>query len=500
MKNAQIDSNPFLEVLPARLQSMDFFKKMRKLPPSINDQLPRDPTRRKAILNEVLHNWFHVNSLQFDVYERLVDVITEGYRLRGQEGSSRILKNTIEWHDHGSNPDYIPPRLSKRPVDGFSLIGVSGLGKSLLVETILEKCFVQTFKHKFTTQVVYLKMNCTSIGSTKSLCHSFFEEMDIILGTDYFNKYLNSRYNAEKLIAVMANVAARHHLGVLIIDEINHLVHVKGQSKDQILNFLKNLNASIGVPIVYIGTPEAFPILRGNFQQARRTQGIGAVIWDRYKEEDPEWERLLKSLWKNQVMKKPGELTNSLKQTYYNLSQGILDPLVKLHVSAQKRALQLGLESIDGELLKAVAKDDFGFTNPILNALRINDVEILSIYRDVSVSKVHISNHIEKLQTSRHEELQRLLSSEFTDEEVKTCMELILERFPKLKPKQLLEQTTQVLEHVSAHKLPRNKIKKSATGLLVRIGEGNEKNDSNIHNRLKQAGVIKPLGELILNK
>jgi hypothetical protein len=491
------DENPFLRVLPKRLDAFDFFKKVREIPDFMQKKLPRDLTSRKIVLNQILHDWFHVTSVQFEVYERLIDVISEGYRVRDNAVFQKAIRNTIVWNEKNTKENYRPPNIFNKPVEGFSLIGVSGLGKSYLIEKILEKCFVQTFEHEFTTQIVYLKMNCTSSGSTKSLCHTFLREVDNAIGTRYFESFLSSKYTAEKLIPLMANIAARHHLGVLIIDEINHLASVRGQSQQEVLNFLKNLNAAIGLPIVYVGTPEAFPILCGNFQQSRRSQGIGSVIWDRYKQSDSEWERLLNSLWKNQVLKNPGELTSSIRNSYYELSQGILDPLIKLHVNTQRRALLLGLETIDEPLIREVAKDDSAFTNPVIKALRINDIHVLNQFKDVTLRNIEVTNNF--IKQTKEQQLEEVFNNDFTHEEIKMCIQLLLRRHPNLKETDLFNETVSVLK---TDKKPKKRMKASdekKSPLLRTLGGSKLDSESN-YSRLKEAGFIKKIDELVFLK
>ncbi|HEY6437795.1 MAG TPA: hypothetical protein VIY47_14485, partial [Ignavibacteriaceae bacterium] len=265
-------------------------------------------------------------------------------------------------------------------------------------------------------------------------------------------------------------------------------------SKSQIIGFLKNLNQAIGLPIVYIGTPEALPILAGNLQIARRSQGIQAIMWDRYDDEsDGEWQRLLKSLWKIQVLLKPGELTAPLKKAYFRLSQGILDILIKLHIQAQKRALSKGLETIDEVLLEAVAKDYFALTNPMINAIRTKNSFLISQYRDISMDNLRIIK-----QADGPDDLTRLFNREFSSEEIKLCMQLLLKKNPELKPEDLIEQAKSTLDQVK--KVSKTKVKtgRKPTGRFVDATKGVKSKIK--HEALVKGELIKPLSVLSPNK
>lgn len=497
MKNkkrpATKNTNPFLAAIPEKLSFLEFAKKIRKSPPFLEEKLPKDPNARKGLLKNIKNKWFHVTSLHYEVYECFYEVIETRLQNLDTVSFNGILENIYEWNDHYKDRDFVPKSFVNKTIDGFTIIGPSGLGKTLTVDTILQTFFPQVVKHERFMQLVYLKVNCTSIGSTKALCFLILHEFDKMLGTKYFERYSTATYSAEKLIPVIADLCHLHRCACLNIDECNHLSDMKGQSKNQIIGFLKNLNQAIGLPIVYIGTPEALPILAGNLQIARRSQGIQSIMWDRYEENEVEWMRLLKSLWKIQVLFKPGELTTKLKKTYYRLSQGVLDILIKLHVQAQRRALVKGLETIDEDLLDAVAKDYFALTNPMINAIRTKNSYLISQYRDISMDNLRIVK-----QVGGPDELTRLFNREFSSEEIKLCMQLLLKKNPELKPEELMEQAKLTLDQVKVVSPDKVKTGRKPTGRLVDAAKSVK--SKNKHDALIKESLIKPLSEISSSK
>ncbi|MHC5721382.1 MAG: ATP-binding protein, partial [Nostoc sp.] len=101
----------------------------------------------------------------------------------------------------------------------------------------------------------------------------------------------------------------------------------------------------IGVPVIRVGTNEAFPILQGNFRNARRGVGEGGVIWDRM-ENNREWNFFIEGMWEFQWTKQYIPLTANITSALYYESQGIIDIVIKLYKMVQWRAIALGSEVI----------------------------------------------------------------------------------------------------------------------------------------------------------
>ena len=139
-----------------------------------------------------------------------------------------------------------------------SVIGCSGSGKSTAVEAILD-CYDQAILHPEYqhVQLVWLKLECPHDGSVKSLCINFFRAVDVALNTDYEDTYVKSRSSAESLLGDIARVSALHSIGILVIDEIQHLDEFKSGGSERIINFFVALTNVIKIPVLFVGTPKA---------------------------------------------------------------------------------------------------------------------------------------------------------------------------------------------------------------------------------------------------
>ena len=149
------------------------------------------------------------------------------------------------------------------------------------------------------------------------------------------------------------------------------------------LNFFVTLVNTIGIPVVLIGTSRAKPILQGDFRQARRSSGLGSLVWDRMKN-DGAWDIFVLSMWENQWTKNKVSLTDEFKNALYHESQGIVDIAVKLYAMVQIRAIALGKETFAVSDFHAVAAECFGIVKPMLDALRSGDMKKIEAYGDIS--------------------------------------------------------------------------------------------------------------------
>lgn len=63
-------------------------------------------------------------------------------------------------------------------------------------------------------------------------------------------------------MALMSQIANVHAIGVLVIDEIQHLSMSRSGGVEKMLNFFVTLVNVIGLPVVMVGTPRPDPSLR----------------------------------------------------------------------------------------------------------------------------------------------------------------------------------------------------------------------------------------------
>ncbi|HID8491666.1 TPA: AAA family ATPase, partial [Proteus mirabilis] len=123
-------------------------------------------------------------------------------------------------------------------------------------------------------------------------------------------------------------------------------------------------------------------------RSARRGSGLGAIFWDPM-EEGREWKALTDKLWSLQWLQKRDEvLSDDIRSLWYELSQGVLDIVVKLFVLCQLRAITTKVERITPKLMQQVYEDELRPVHPMLAALRSGDVEEMIKFSDLKLSNI----------------------------------------------------------------------------------------------------------------
>jgi hypothetical protein len=408
-------NNPFIEALPDILCEEEVIDKLAVYPKFDEKEKNLEPQYRYHIIQR-LFQYFQPLNQHLDLESRISRAIRQGYTYRNpfnseyavhfKEGYKMIVNGNIE---SSNNQRFISTGSS------FTLVGVSGMGKSTAVNSILSM-YPQVIVHneykgfKFSMyQVVYLKLDCPHDGSTKGLCIDFMKKTDLLIGTNYYNKYGTGRYAVNVLMPIMGQIARNTGLGLLVIDEIQHLSQAKSGGADNMLNFFVTLINTIGIPVVLIGTMKAMSVLQSQFRQARRGSGQGDMVWGKMLQ-DENWELLLEGIWSYQFTKKFTPLTEEIRDTLYEFSQGVTDIAIKIIIMSQIRAISSGKEEITVDIMGKVANENLQLVKPMLDALREGNLNKIIKFDDIysvnidnflsqEKSKVSLNNKIRELQS-----------------------------------------------------------------------------------------------------
>ena len=383
--------NPLIEALPPILDSDEATREL-SFYPVYDDSMRKAPNHIRYHLIQNSLRFFSPLDIHIDLERRFSCLFRVGLTDRDptDENTWSNIQNKIERLESKSRSQYgSANKYQSTAAVGFSIIGISGIGKSQTVERILKLypqiIFHSRYKNKNFThiQLVWLKLDCPFDGSIKGLCYSFFLSIDNLLGTTYFDKYARTARSTDEMLPHMARVAANHFIGVLVIDEIQRLSKAKSGGAEKMLDFFIQLVNTIGVPIVLVGTYKALPILNGALSQMRRGAGQGDLVWDRMKF-DEQWELLVEDLWEFQYFRKPCRLKDNLNlsKALYEESQGITDLAIKLYMFSQELAISSGEEKLSTSIIRSAAKTKFSLLQPVLNALKNKDKAALAKFED----------------------------------------------------------------------------------------------------------------------
>lgn len=300
----------------------------------------------------------------------------------------------------------------------FSIIGVSGMGKSCAIEKLL-LMYPQVIIHRkykgkplTRTQITWLKIDSPYDGSIKTFCKMFFKALDdVLLTTNYYNTFAGYRNSAATMMIHMAHLASLHSIGVLVIDEMQHLINHKN-STSEILNFLVTLINTIGISVVQVGTPKLNNVLSKGLRELRRAEECGCVCWDRMNEDD-EWDFFIENLWEEQVLDNYTPINDELKKAMYYETQGITAIVINLFMLVQAQAVFNNTEKITVELIHQVAKSDLKLTNKVVEAIRTGNLEEMANYEDISIE---VENALERKQQWEHQRARiRELSNQYKE-------------------------------------------------------------------------------------
>lgn len=380
--------NPLIEALPPIWSAARAMRLLTEEPAFHEGERELDAEYRIHCIKR-LFRYFQPLDTHIDIEQRVSIAIRQGYIHRSPIDAGHA-KRLVHGYDAIQQGDIgiLERYPMKSTAAGFTIIGMSGVGKTTAVERILTlypQCIEHTSYHGrplFMKQLVWLKIDCPFDGSLKGLCFSFFSAFDNALGTEYAKKLVGYRATVDALLPKMTQISTTHGLGLLVVDEIQHLSQAKSGGSEKMLNFFVTLVNTIGVPVVLIGTTKAMSVLQSEFRQARRGSGQGDLLWDRMKN-DLSWETMLRAMWRYQWTREKADLTPKLKDAIYEESQGIIDIAVKLYAMAQVKAIADGTEKITAETIRAVATEKLRLVKPMLDALRSGDRKRILQFEDI---------------------------------------------------------------------------------------------------------------------
>ena len=260
--------------------------------------------------------------------------------------------------------------------NSFSVIGVSGLGKSTALQRVLS-LFPQVIEHTsyhgqnfYCHQIPYLVVQTPHDASIKALILDIYLQIDSLVGTSYQKDALSRRLSIDVLVSQLNQIVRVNHIGLLVIDELQNIAYRKSDGGIRFLNFLVHLINGAGVSICMVGTPRVLQVLQQEFRSARRTTGL---VYDRLPN-DKEFALLLHGLWHYQYTQYATDLTPELANWLYRKTQGIPDILAKLLYNAQKQAILDGREKLDLEVFESAFLRNLGMVSEYISELSTKSV------------------------------------------------------------------------------------------------------------------------------
>jgi len=389
-KGAPTDGgNPLFRLLPPILSNEEWRTLLASAPDFTEEERLLSADHRMHRVME-LKKVFVVQARHLELREKIELLVRHGYAgMSVDRAGDRVkLQSRYEALQRGDIEAAHTKAVSS--AECFTLVGMSGVGKSFTAERIFNYFAHAGESKKFGfTQIPVLVIQCPHRKSTRHVALAILQAIDERIGTSYYREF--RRLNEDDLILEIANLLDYYFVGLLVLDELQNISTKKSGGQEEFMNFFLLLINKVRRPMMFIGTMKAIKVLQQTFRLARRHSGFGTIIW-RNLPYGREWERLVRELLKYQWVRTPVPYSEALSKKLYEWTQGLPSLLVSLLMLAQIRAIRLegsGIEPADGapllneRLIDAVAADNFSALAPMLKAIRSGDDAKMAKYEDL---------------------------------------------------------------------------------------------------------------------
>ena len=281
--------------------------------------------------------------------------------------------------------------------DSFTIIGASGIGKSSsvtrAVQLLTEEEIIE-IKNPYSKIIPCVIVQTPFDSSVKGLLLEVLRVVDEKLGSKYYSNALRTKATIDMLIGAVSQVAL-NHIGLLVVDEIQHVVnHKQGKT---LIGCLTQLINNSGISIAMVGTPESAAFFTQAMQLARRALGLQYNAMP-YGEE---FYTLCTNLFRYQYVKNTTPLDDAMVRWLYEHSNGNISTVVSLLHDAQEVAILDGSETLSLSTLRNAYQNRIAMLHPYIavstkpQTSRVKKPQVMSeslesVIDDVSISTLVI--------------------------------------------------------------------------------------------------------------
>lgn len=362
--NQIVSSNPFLASIEEFLSTENLGQRMASSPLKNINTNSLSLVERIDFLDRMQEEYFEPLSTSMDIAIRIYRLIRRGY-INRDPTKPLVRKMNMKIASKTGQVLSEMPWFSTY-AKGMTISGITGLGKSHEVKralSLLPRRIDHGRSHaagwEKLTQAVWLYIGMSHDGSIGGLLLQILCELDDVLGTSYSQDRAILRLSNEKLAVKLGIIFRNHGVGILVIDEIQERNFVSnGHGKFTATFVLRLLN--FGIPVVLIGNPFGFEALYSFSQDVRRIGSGGSIRLHPLEKDDFDWKKCMApAISSFNVMPEQYQIDN-LDDLLFQYSGGIRDFACRVHIAAQKNALDLGdLFINEHHLIQAYGGSDF---------------------------------------------------------------------------------------------------------------------------------------------
>lgn len=344
--------NPLIEALPPLVDDPEVILKLRCSQICLGSETNAPAFIRKKYLHR-LEQFVEPTYQYLECFRMIEDLVTQSYIPKNP------LTNTGQhwlFHDRPEESIHVPSQGRFVPRSAaMAIVGEGGAGKSWMLESIL-RSYPQIIEHRSYNgqplncrQVVWIKVNCTENANVKAMLLLILEELDRLTGSDEARRALSARDPAAAASAAICRIMKSIYLGVLVIDEMQHLEFTNSRLRELFVQFILNALGRAGVPIVFGGDPRIATFLQSGLPVSRRVETGGVIFMHGWR--GHEWDLFVEQLWRYQWTNIRTPLTAELSNCLLNLSTGLPDFAVRIFKSAQSLVIGTDNETISAAAL-----------------------------------------------------------------------------------------------------------------------------------------------------
>lgn len=318
---------------------------------------------------------------QIDFMQKLWALICSGYKAR--DPARAATTNAFQKLCESIAAKQIEPSKIAHFRDSIwsaFLIGTPGTGKTSSPLALLKRLAGDLLHHpQFGElyQCLYIHIQAPKRGRGKSLAELVYrrlraEAVKVGVPLPYSGgRQPKTLADFEEAIEVLTK---KLNVGVLILDELQHLYAGTGEMDQDAMKFLTGFVSRLNVPVLFVGTWECAALLGLEMRLGRRVTGPTTAYFTRMTN-DGDFAIFVKALFEFQFTTTVVEPSDDLINLIYHHTQGIQDLVVKLIVMCQVDAILNGDEQITVELINDIGTKHMSIIAPAVRMLRDGQTE-----------------------------------------------------------------------------------------------------------------------------
>ena len=355
------------------------------------------------------------NNLPFFIRKHLVPQIRDLYIptpvcLSLAETIDVMLRQGYSKRRPGTNDfwnTFYTKNLPPMPPCAATVVGISGMGKTVTIEKILN-LYPQTFAHENFPgyksefkQLIWLKVDAPKSGKIGDFAYNLMIATNLALESEYFENSLKKSKRDQSMFDEWLEIAKKHALGILVIDEIQNFFKLapkkerlknKHEEKlelriidDETLKSVLTLTNTLRMPILASGTPDGLAIFntRLGTNQRLSTDGYHSMDLPTSSTDIDFSETMFPILMEYQWVKQKMPASSEFRDHIYELTAIIPRVCKSLWMAAHKVAFERGEDKLTIETFTFAMNTYLKPIVPAIEAIKSNNPHKLKMYEDI---------------------------------------------------------------------------------------------------------------------